>query len=39
LAAAQTVTTGVGDRPAADETVNQQVKPYVDNDIRTDPSF
>ncbi|HYB36113.1 MAG TPA: hypothetical protein VEF72_10290 [Mycobacterium sp.] len=36
LAAAQTVTTGVGDRPAADEMVNHQVKPYVDNDIRTD---
>jgi len=34
LAAADTVTTGVGDRPTADELVRQQIKPYVDNDIR-----
>ncbi len=36
LAAAEAVTTGAGDRQAADEVVHQQVKPYVDNDIRTD---
>lgn len=36
LAAADTVTTGVGDRPTADELVDQQIKPYVDNDIRDD---
>jgi hypothetical protein len=36
LAAAQAVTTGAGDRPTADEMVQQQVKPYVDNDIRTE---
>jgi hypothetical protein len=34
LAAAEAVTTGVGDRPTAEELVVQQVKPYVDNDIR-----
>ncbi len=36
LAAAHAVTTGVGDRSAAEELVRQQVTPYVDNDIRTD---
>jgi hypothetical protein len=36
LAAAHTVTTGVGDRSAAEELVRQQVTPYVDSDIRTD---
>ncbi len=36
LAAADTVTTGVGDRPTADGLVDQQIKPYVDNDIRND---
>jgi hypothetical protein len=36
LAAAQTVTTGAGDRAAASELVDQQVKPFVDNDIRAD---
>jgi hypothetical protein len=36
LAAAHTVTTGAGDRSAAEELVRQQVIPYVDNDIRTD---
>ena len=35
-AAAQTVTTGAGDRAVASEMVDQQVKPFVDNDIRTD---
>jgi hypothetical protein len=35
LAAAQTVTTGAGDRAAASERVDQEVKPFVDNDIRT----
>jgi len=35
-AAAQTVTTGAGDRAVASEMVGQQVKPFVDNDIRTD---
>lgn len=34
LAAADTVTSGGGDRPAAEELLRQQVKPYVDNDIR-----
>ena len=34
LAAAQTVTTGAGDRAAASELIDQQVKPFVDNDIR-----
>ena len=27
--------TGAGDRAAAQEVVNQQIKPYVDNDVRT----
>jgi hypothetical protein len=36
LAAAQAVTTGAGDRPTADQMVQQEVKPYVDNDIRTE---
>lgn len=36
LAAAQAVTTGAGDRAAASELVDQQVKPFVDNDIRSD---
>jgi hypothetical protein len=36
LAAAQTVTTGAGDRAAASERIDQEVKPFVDNDIRTD---
>jgi hypothetical protein len=36
LAAADAVTTGVGDRQTAGELVQQQIKPYVDNDIRTD---
>lgn len=36
LAAAETVTTGVGDRPAAEEVIEAQVKPFVDNDIATD---
>ena len=36
LAAAQTVTAGVGDRSAAEETIHRQVMPYVDNDIRID---
>jgi hypothetical protein len=36
LAAAHTVTTGAGDRSAAEELVRQQVNPYVDNDIRSD---
>jgi len=36
LAAAQTVTTGVGDRSIADEVIRQQINPYVDNDIRID---
>jgi hypothetical protein len=35
-AAAQTVTKGAGDRAVASEMVDQQVKPFVDNDIRTD---
>jgi hypothetical protein len=33
LAAAHTVTTGAGDVPTASELVDQQVKPFVDNDI------
>jgi hypothetical protein len=33
LAAAHTVTTGAGDVAAASELVDQQVKPFVDNDI------
>jgi hypothetical protein len=36
LAAAQTVTTGTGDRAAASERIDQEVKPFVDNDIRTE---
>jgi hypothetical protein len=36
LAAAAAVTTGAGDRPTAEEVVQQQMKPYVDNDIRND---
>lgn len=36
LAAAQSITTGLGDRAAASELVDQQVKPFVDNDIRVD---
>jgi hypothetical protein len=36
LAAAQTVTAGAGDRAAASELVDQQIKPFVDNDIRSD---
>ena len=36
LAAAQTVTMGAGDRAAASERIDQEVKPFVDNDIRTD---
>lgn len=36
LAAAEVVVTGVGDQPTAQELIHQQIKPYVDNDIRTD---
>jgi hypothetical protein len=36
LAAATTVTSGVGDRSAASELVDTAVKPFVDNSIRTD---
>ncbi len=36
LAAAHTVTAGVGDRSAVEELVRQQVTPYVDKDIRVD---
>ena len=36
LAAAQTVTTGVGDRAVASELIDHEVKPFVDNDIRFD---
>jgi hypothetical protein len=36
LAAAHAVTTGTGDRSAAEDLVRQQVNPYVDNDIRID---
>ncbi len=36
VGAAQTVITGAGDRAAASELVDRQVKPFVDNDIRTD---
>jgi hypothetical protein len=36
LAAAHTVTTGVGDRAAASERIDQEVKPFVDNDIRAE---
>ena len=34
LAAAHTVTTAAGDRAAASERIDQEVKPFVDNDIR-----
>src|SRR6202008_1464633 len=33
LAAAHTVTTGAGDRAAASERIDHEVKPFVDNDI------
>ncbi|TFV54836.1 hypothetical protein E4P42_24635, partial [Mycobacterium sp. PS03-16] len=36
LAAAQTVRTGVGDRAAASELVDQHVKPFVDSDIEAE---
>ena len=36
LAAAETVTTGAGDRAAAAELVDQAVKPFVDNSISTE---
>jgi hypothetical protein len=36
MAAAAAVTSGAGDRQTADEVVQQQIKPYVDNDIRTE---
>ena len=36
MAAAQTVTTGAGDRAAASELVDQEVKPFVDNEIRSE---
>jgi len=36
LAAAETVTTGAGDRAAAAEVVDQAVKPFVDNSISTE---
>jgi hypothetical protein len=36
LAAAQSVTTGTGDRAVASERIDQEVKPFVDNDIRGD---
>jgi hypothetical protein len=36
LAAAQTVLTGAGDRSSADDIVDQQIKPYVEDDIRTE---
>ncbi len=36
LAAAAAVTTGVGDRPTAEEVVREQINPYVDNEIRDD---
>ncbi|MGZ5379799.1 MAG: hypothetical protein ACXWD8_17925, partial [Mycobacterium sp.] len=35
-AAAQTVTTGAGDRAAASELVDQEVKPFVNNEIRSE---
>jgi hypothetical protein len=35
-AATRTVASGAGDRSVASETVDQQVKPFVDNDIRSD---
>lgn len=34
LAAARTVSTGAGDRSTASELIDQQVKPFVDNDVR-----
>ncbi|ORA71905.1 hypothetical protein BST25_15820 [Mycobacterium heidelbergense] len=36
LAASDAVTTGVGDRPGAEEVIRQQVIPHVDNEIRDD---
>jgi hypothetical protein len=36
LAAAHTVMTGAGDRAVASELIDQQVKPFVDNDIGSD---
>jgi hypothetical protein len=36
LAAAHTVTTGAGDRATASERIDQEVKPFVDNDIRAE---
>ena len=36
LAAAQTVTTGAGDRATASELVDHEIKPFVDNDIRSE---
>jgi hypothetical protein len=36
LAAAVAVTTGAVDGPPAEDVVQQQIKPYVDNDIRND---
>jgi len=36
LAATRTVTTGVGDRAVASELVDQNVKPFVDNDTRAE---
>jgi hypothetical protein len=36
LSAAQLVTSGAGEQSTAHELVEQQVKPYVDNDIRAD---
>jgi hypothetical protein len=36
LAACQSVTAGAGDLTTAEEVIRQQVKPYVDNDIRND---
>jgi hypothetical protein len=35
LAAAAAITAGAGDRRTAEELVEQEIKPYVDNDIRT----
>ena len=36
LAAAAVVTAGAGERSTAEQVVQQQIKPYVDNDIRND---
>lgn len=36
LAAAHTISTGIGDRSAAEEMVRQELIPHVDNDIRED---